>query len=204
VRAIEQRHAVEEEESFGHEREGGECGGAPAFLTEFLRGQLGCFGCLKISTWKLKPRCFIFPMNVKTIAEAMPAEPLHRVRRARHFHRSGYAYLVAALLFLAMVALVSFVTFGVLMALTRDRNMGLVALASCAAFVLLRLIAAWHTRKLTCGLCHGTLLHEKRCLKHERAEKWPLLGHRSTAVLRIIFTLGFTCMYCGTPYRLRK
>ena len=143
-------------------------------------------------------------MFVKTIAETMPAETSHRVRRARHFHRAGYAYVVAVLLFLSMLCLIGFVAAGVMLAISGDRLFGIISLSCIGGFMLLRVIAAWHTRKLCCGLCHGTLLHEKRCLKHERAERWPLLSCRSTAVLRTLFTLGFTCMDCGTPYRLRK
>ncbi len=143
-------------------------------------------------------------MFVKPIAEATPADSTHRVRRARHFHRAGYAFVIALMLFFALLSLIGFLASGTLMLVSGNRQMGVVALCCVAAFVLLRLAAAWHTRKLTCGLCHGTILHEKRCLKHERAEKWPLLGYRFTAVLRTILTLGFTCMYCGTTYRLRK
>ncbi|MCB1210533.1 MAG: hypothetical protein KDK97_14480 [Verrucomicrobiales bacterium] len=47
-------------------------------------------------------------------------------------------------------------------------------------------------------------MHEKRCHKHSEAQRLPLMGYRGTVVLAVLFTLGFRCMYCGTPYRLRK
>jgi hypothetical protein len=55
-----------------------------------------------------------------------------------------------------------------------------------------------------CPLCHGQPLHNRRCPKHRLAERWPLLTHRATAVLRILTSLSFRCMYCGTPFRLFK
>jgi hypothetical protein len=55
-----------------------------------------------------------------------------------------------------------------------------------------------------CPLCHGTPLHSRRCPKHRLAQRWPLLTHRATVVLRILTSLSFRCMYCGTPFRLFK
>jgi hypothetical protein len=58
------------------------------------------------------------------------------------------------------------------------------------------------TRK--CPLCHGTPLHSRPCPKHRLANRWPPLTHRATVVVRILTTLSFRCMYCGTPFRLFK
>lgn len=55
-----------------------------------------------------------------------------------------------------------------------------------------------------CPLCHGTPLHSRQCPKHRLADQWPLLTHRATTALRILLTLSFRCMYCGTPFRLFK
>ncbi len=55
-----------------------------------------------------------------------------------------------------------------------------------------------------CPLCRGTPLHNQRCFKHRLAQRWPLLTYRATTVLRILTTLRFRCMYCGTPFRLFK
>ena len=55
-----------------------------------------------------------------------------------------------------------------------------------------------------CPLCHGTPLHERRCHKHRLAQRLPFFTYRFTAVLAILFTMGFRCMYCGTPFRLFK
>lgn len=55
-----------------------------------------------------------------------------------------------------------------------------------------------------CPLCHGTPLLGRGCRMHRLAHRIPGLGYRATAVLRILFLRVFRCMYCGTPYRLRK
>jgi hypothetical protein len=43
-----------------------------------------------------------------------------------------------------------------------------------------------------------------RCHKHVNAQRLPPLTYRATAVLAVLFTLSFRCMYCGTRFRLRK
>ncbi len=55
-----------------------------------------------------------------------------------------------------------------------------------------------------CPLCHGTPLHSRHCPKHRLAEHWPPFTRRATVVLRILTSLSFRCMYCGTPFRLFK
>ena len=110
----------------------------------------------------------------------------------------------ALMLVLAFVGMVGFILCGVKMWLTGGREWGEYALACMALFVFGRLTAAWHTHRLNCPLCHGTVLHEKRCRKHRDARKLPLIGHRATAVLSLLCTGLFSCMYCGTQFRLKK
>lgn len=55
-----------------------------------------------------------------------------------------------------------------------------------------------------CPLCHGTPLHSRHCPKHRLASRWPFFTYRATVVIRILTTLSFRCMYCGTPFRLFK
>lgn len=141
---------------------------------------------------------------MKTVTEALPALPVQRVRRPRHFPRPGRAVLAALLLTLAFFGMVGFLVCGIRLWLTGERDWGLYALASLGVFVIARISAAWQTHRLHCPLCHGTVLHEKRCRKHGDARKLPLLGYRSSAVLSLLCTGLFTCMYCGSAFRLRK
>jgi hypothetical protein len=145
-------------------------------------------------------------MQVKTIAEARAAQPpaVQRVRKPRHFSRPVAAWFTALLLSFSMVAFVAFVYFGLEMYLKGQPEIGYHALIALGTATLLRLVAAYHASKLVCNLCHGTVLREKRCLKHHEASKWPLLGYSKSAALSILFCWNFTCMYCGTAYRLKK
>ena len=141
---------------------------------------------------------------MKTVAEAVSDIPVQRVRRPRHFPRPGRAVFTALLLVLAFVAFVGFLVCGLKLWLTEGKEWGEYALACMAVFVIARLCAAWNTHRLTCPLCHGTVLHEKRCRKHKEARKLPLIGYRATAVLSLLCTGLFSCMYCGTLFRLKK
>ena len=53
-----------------------------------------------------------------------------------------------------------------------------------------------------CNLCQGSPMLVKKCRKHVLANKLPCLGYRASAILHLLFTGRFRCMYCSTPYRL--
>lgn len=76
-----------------------------------------------------------------------------------------------------------------------------------AALTLYILLSAWrlyHGKRTICSLCRGSVFHVQRSSMHRDATKWPGLGFRTSAVLSIFFTGRYHCMYCGTPFRLRK
>jgi hypothetical protein len=88
--------------------------------------------------------------------------------------------------------------------LSGERTHGYAALASLLGFGLARLLAFLNNRHLNCNLCHGTILHEKRCRKHAKAARIPGLSHRAATVVKVLSTGAFRCMYCGTLYRIKK
>ena len=53
-----------------------------------------------------------------------------------------------------------------------------------------------------CTLCHGTPFFWNRCRKHALANKLPFLSYRTSAIVHLLFTWKFRCMFCSTPYRL--
>jgi hypothetical protein len=55
-----------------------------------------------------------------------------------------------------------------------------------------------------CGLCHGSPLLGKNCRKHQLANKVPFLTYRASAVLHLLCTGRFRCMFCSTPFRLGR
>jgi hypothetical protein len=112
--------------------------------------------------------------------------------------------LVALLLGIAFVAFSVFAVGSVTLILSDHHESGIAALVGLSVFGIARLLAFLLSRSLTCPLCHGPVMHEKRCHKHSEAQRLPMMSYRGTVVLAVLFTLGFRCMYCGTPYRLRK
>ncbi|MEZ5301710.1 MAG: hypothetical protein R3F11_13825 [Verrucomicrobiales bacterium] len=93
---------------------------------------------------------------------------------------------------------------GVLAAMfaTGDRQHGIWFLGILALHLVFRIWRYSHVIRLSCQLCHCPILHSRRCHKHRNATKLPLIGHRASAALEVFFRHGFTCMYCGTKYRL--
>lgn len=140
---------------------------------------------------------------MKTIADVENA-PVLRVRRPRTFKRPVLLWVTALLFLVSFLALLVFIVCGTIMFIENNRQMGFYALAAFALMVITRLAAAINSRRLHCHLCHGTVLHEKTCRKHDSVRRLPLLGYRSLTVLSTVFTAGFTCMYCGSLFRLKK
>lgn len=138
--------------------------------------------------------------------EAADPQPIEapRTRRARAFHRRGRLVLVALLLVLAFVGFIAFALGVVEMLRTQNRDWGWVALTGLGIFVLTRLVVFVLAGTLSCPLCHGTVMHEKRCHKHRDALRIGPLSYRASAVLSLLFTGTFRCIYCGTPWRLRR
>lgn len=136
-------------------------------------------------------------------AEPQPLET-NRSRRARSYYRPGRLLLVAFLLLLAFVGFVAFGVGIVQMLGSDDPQWGWLALGGVGLFTLSRITVFFLASSLTCPLCHGTVMHERRCRKHEKAFRlWPL-SHRASAVLSLLTTASFRCMYCGTAFRLRR
>lgn len=128
----------------------------------------------------------------------------NRVRRSRAFHRPGRIWTVSLLLALAWAAFAGFLGLAMALPIMADRAIGVGSLACLVVSVLARLGAFLLSRRLHCGLCHGTVMSEKGCRKHVDAVRIRPLSFRATAALSVLFTLTFRCMYCGTRYRLWK
>ena len=136
-------------------------------------------------------------------AAPLPVEE-PRVRKARAFIRPGRLLLVALMLLGAYSGFVVFlIGLAGLIALGTAAP-GVLALSGLAAFGLGKLAAFGLSRSLSCSLCHGPVMQERRCQKHAQALRLPLLSHRASAVASVLTTGTFRCMYCGTAYRLRK
>lgn len=143
-------------------------------------------------------------MTSPASSESPPAAAPTRVRRARAFPRPVRFIIVSLLLLIAFLGFTAFVGFAALLVLDGSRHLGVWALAGFGAFAAARISAFVLGRRLTCPLCHGTVLHAKSCRKHAEASKLPLLSHRASVVMTALGTGIFRCMYCGTPFRLKR
>src|SRR5690606_31426555 len=66
------------------------------------------------------------------------------------------------------------------------------------------LVAFLRRRNVRCPLCKGTPLLDSRAVTHRGARRLRPLNYGNTAVLSVLFTHRFRCMYCGTCYDLLK
>ncbi len=113
-------------------------------------------------------------------------------------------FLVAVLMFAAFLGFLAFVVGVIGMAATQARVWGVPALAGLGTFAFSRGVVFLLADSLNCPLCHGAVMKERRCRKHQDAFRlWPL-SYRASAVLSLLVTFGFRCMYCGTSYRLGR
>jgi len=66
------------------------------------------------------------------------------------------------------------------------------------------LIAYIKRRGVHCPLCKGTPLINSGAMPHVRARRIPPFNHGVSAILSILATHRFRCMYCGSDYDLLK
>ncbi len=140
--------------------------------------------------------------DVRTIPAA--TAPAVTGGRRRHFRRPLPLYVAAVAILLSLAGMMGFVFFATRLVVMHDPLDGWWALGCMSAFVCFKGLSSILAHSLRCQLCHGAALKDRGCHKHSEAKKLPLLSHRLTVALAIVFTLGFHCMYCGTGYRLRK
>jgi hypothetical protein len=127
-----------------------------------------------------------------------------RERRSRAFHRPWRIWIVSLLLTLSFVSFCAFIALAVALPVTGSRMIGVGSLACLALFIASRLSAFVLSGRLHCGLCHGAVMTETGCRKHADAVRVRPLSYRATAVLGVLLTLSFKCMYCGMRFRLWK
>ena len=70
--------------------------------------------------------------------------------------------------------------------------------------ILTLIISFFKRRNALCPLCRGTPLLSTGARVHQKSQCIAPLNHGYTAVLGIVFTQKFSCMYCGTRYDLLK
>ena len=125
-------------------------------------------------------------------------------QKPRPFHHPGR--LIAGVFYnvirWASLIVVAYVGWKFIM--TGDRVWMQYALIAFVTFVIFQIASYSNGLHTHCPLCHGTPLHEKRCHKHRLANKFLFFNHKTSTILSILTRGRFNCMYCGTPFRLKK
>lgn len=112
-----------------------------------------------------------------------------------------FAAIFWSLHFLALLTLVTciglFVQF-------QNRAALHVMLGALGLALLTWLVAYVRRKSALCPMCKGTPLLPTGAIPHLKATKFPGLNHGISAVINIVFTQHFTCMYCGSRFDLLK
>ena len=128
-----------------------------------------------------------------------------RVQKPRAFKRP-FSLLYGV--FLAVLTNVVFwwgvVALGMMLIPPKNPDYGIQVVIAISAYAVLRALRYFHALSLSCPLCHGPVLAEKKCHKHRYASRYLLFSYRASLVIDVLTRLQFNCMYCGTPFRLRK
>ena len=85
-----------------------------------------------------------------------------------------------------------------------DREYGKLFVWVAIFFVALWAIRYIHSRSVSCPLCHGKLLYGSKCHKHRDARRRGPLTYTASLFVDVLLSGRFTCMYCGTPFRMRR
>ena len=87
---------------------------------------------------------------------------------------------------------------------TKDRSYGMLFLVALGAYLVLWTFRFLMNRSLSCQLCHGPILQSRRCRKHRDAKRYGFLGYTQSILIDATLRGRYTCMYCGTPFRLLR
>ena len=110
--------------------------------------------------------------------------------------------IIALLALTSYFALPATLYFTIRLLLEPQGGWQIAAALSLVAFTVSFIIGLILSAITKCALCHGSPLLGKRCRKHVLANKLPLLTYRASAILHLICTGKFRCMFCSTPFRL--
>lgn len=143
------------------------------------------------------------PVTSEPSSHHRSTAPVSR-QKARHFPRPGLIYWLAFLRLVAAIVFLIFLFYCANLFMTRHAPYGHAALAALSAYALLRAYCFFKSRNLRCNLCHGTVLMTNSSHRHRNARKIPLIGYKWTVILDILIRRTFTCLHCGSLFRLKK
>lgn len=130
---------------------------------------------------------------------------LEQRSRSVPYRRPYVIAVLSTLLF--YFSLVAFFTSAVAFFLAPDelrRGAAYLFVGMLPVCALLWIISYFKRRKATCPLCKCTPFLDNLAHKHQKSYRVKPLNHGTTAVLNVVFTQRWRCMYCGTPFDILK
>jgi uncharacterized Zn-finger protein len=84
------------------------------------------------------------------------------------------------------------------------KSYGIIFIGMAFAFAGIQMLRWGHSRSVSCPLCHGKVIHGSQCRKHREASRRRPFGYISSLFVDVALFGRFNCMYCGTPFRLKR
>lgn len=127
-----------------------------------------------------------------------------RTQRARVWKGQGRLVLIALLAVTSYIALPATIYFTFRLMTESGNRWHQWTVISLTTLMVSLIVGTILSAMTKCALCHGNPMLGKNCRKHTLANKIPFLTYRASAVLHLLFTGRFRCMFCSTPFRLGK
>lgn len=124
--------------------------------------------------------------------------------RARSLPHRGPFQIAVFFAVIHYLCLIATITLAVLFAMNPHPDSATLVFSGIGASLFTWFIAFFRRRSAKCPLCKGTPLLNTRASTHSKATRLYPLNHGTTAIVSIVFTQRFRCMYCGTPFDLLK
>jgi hypothetical protein len=122
---------------------------------------------------------------------------------ARHFPKSSSIWIGMILWAFQGVACLTGIIALVLTFLV-GKSFGILFIGMACAFAGIQMLRWGHSRSVSCPLCHGKVIHGSQCHKHREASRRRPFGYISSLFVDVALFGRFNCMYCGTPFRLKR
>jgi uncharacterized Zn-finger protein len=122
---------------------------------------------------------------------------------ARHFPKSSSIWF-GMILWIFHCAVVVTGIVALTLTFLVGKSYGIIFIGMAFAFAGIQMLRWGHSRSVSCPLCHGKVIHGSQCRKHRQASRRRPFSYISSLFVDVALFGRFNCMYCGTPFRLKR
>lgn len=122
---------------------------------------------------------------------------------ARHFPNASSIWLGMILWVLQGILMLAGIV-ALILTFLISKSYGVLFIGMAFGFVGVQMLRWGHSRSISCPLCHGKIMHGSQCHKHRTASRRRPFGYISSLFFDVALFGRFNCMYCGTPFRLKR